>query len=96
MPLFTTDNFSSKDIKKFLNKQHALKQSDIWNNTSEWYKTLNTRKDSLKSFFGKDKHTLRKDQIKILRLRLGHCKITHDHFLDKNISKTHIIKLSPD
>ncbi|XP_059221123.1 uncharacterized protein LOC131995879 [Stomoxys calcitrans] len=87
MPLISTANTSPNDIKKHIQKDFSLKQIEIWNSSSLWYKNLNRNKLNLHDYLHKDQLLSRSDQVKIIRLRLGYCRLTHDQVIDRTLDK---------
>lgn len=85
-PLTSTENISPSDIKKYIKSIFIAKQSHLWDHTSAWYKSVNTSKQPIIQHFKND-NIKRKDQIKITRLRLGHCKFSHDFIFDSSLRK---------
>lgn len=85
MPLILTPNINTTDIKKHLKADLATKQKEHIINCSPWYQSINTNTSHPCDYL-KQSHPnwTRLDQIKIIRLRLGHTNITHQHYLNPN------------
>ncbi|XP_058977368.1 uncharacterized protein LOC131802040 [Musca domestica] len=86
-PLTTTDNLNLQDIKNFVKTQFYCERNSLWNNCSDWYKSISNNKTNIKTYIHNNKLLSRRDQIKIIRLRLGHSSATHDHIINKDIQK---------
>lgn len=86
-PLYTTPNLLRSDIKKHLKYHFLNKQNLLINHTSPWYTNINYKLININNYLS---HTglNRQDQIKILRLRIGHTRLTQQHVLDKNLSNS--------
>ena len=84
-PLISVLNHNFGDIKAFL-KRHLINLNiiDSWANTSPWYKTVNPKKLNIKSYLcmSRTHDFSRLDIVKFLRIRLGHCRLTHEHILN--------------
>nr|AAA74495.1 unknown protein [Drosophila teissieri] len=85
MPLIVTPNINNTDIKRHLKAELATKQKENIINCNQWYQSLNTNNTHTCDYL-KQTHQnwTRLDQIKIIRLRLGHTNITHQHYLNPN------------
>jgi len=85
MPLILTPNINTTDIKKQLKADHATKNKGNIINCSPWYQSINTNPSHTCDYL-KQSHPnwTRLDQTKIIRLRLGHTNITHQHYLNPN------------
>lgn len=82
-PLSTTPNLLFSDIKKELTTHFKKIHTYSSNQSSQWYKNTTQIAKSINCYLKHDPNILtRRDQIKILRLRLGHTKLTHQHLID--------------
>lgn len=80
-PLLTTTNFNINDLKGF-SKSHHLQKHNVFNSTSDWYKTINIDKLTIENFLKNKRDALgRKDYIKFERIRLGHSNLSHGHLI---------------
>lgn len=88
-PLITTPNFSQENINYYVKQSFKSLKSNYWNSTSEWYRKVNTNKSTVNEILihTKNNNISRRDQIKLIRLRLGHTQISHRHLFDKNLTK---------
>lgn len=88
MPLIYTHNYNTKDFNRYFKNQLATKLKNKITSCNEWYRNLNQNLIHINDYLNRISHNniTRLDQIKIIRLRLGHTKITHQHYIDQNIS----------
>ena len=83
-PTIITPNHNQNDISKYI-KNYYIKENinNLTENTSSWYKQTNPTSISIEHFLDSThKHISRLDTIKILRLRLGHSRITHEYLMN--------------
>uniref|UniRef100_W8C2B6 RNA-directed DNA polymerase from mobile element jockey n=1 Tax=Ceratitis capitata TaxID=7213 RepID=W8C2B6_CERCA len=88
LPLIFTQNFNIKDINSFLKHQLQNEHENLIPKSSNWYQQIYNKKhitDNYLKFIPQNSLT-RLDQTKIIRLRLGHTKITKLYTIDRNYS----------
>lgn len=87
-PSFLSPNFNPQDLNKLIKKLANSNQLLLWDKTSEWYRAINKNKLSVKDYANniEPSRMSRIEVTKIIRLRLGHSKLTHEHYINKNIS----------
>lgn len=87
-PLTYTQNNNNTDLKNHIKKFYFTNQLNRFTDTSTWYKSINLHKMNIKNYLNyKDKLMIpRKDEIKLIRIRLGHTNLTHAHYMNKNAS----------
>mgnify|MGYP004573409177 CR=1 FL=1 len=84
-PLETVRNYNKSDINKYLKNTFSTKTSNNWNFTSTWYKTINPFKtDGYSYLHYNNSNITRLDEIKFIKIRLGHTKLTHEHLMSGN------------
>jgi len=84
-PLITIENLNTKDKLKYIKNTLQAKTLSYITKTSAWYQSINQLQLNI-YHITKNNHLSisRLDQINITRLRLGHTKITHTHYIDPN------------
>lgn len=88
-PLTVTPNLLFSDIKRFLKAELSQKDSNIDRNLSHWYTNISQNYPTVNQYLKINAKSLsRENQTKIIRLRLGHTRLTHKHLMDKNLSNT--------
>lgn len=86
-PLIYTLNNNSCDIKKHIKIHYNLLLANTITNTSMWYQNINPLKINITQYLTRKNHQLsRMEEIKFIRLRLGHTKLTHAYYINPNIS----------
>lgn len=84
-PLILTENFNIRDINGYIREYYTHDYKTALG-TSDWYKEINLQNrtlfDYLRNNIGQIK---RSDQIKIIRLRLGHTNLSHCHLMNQQI-----------
>jgi len=79
-PLITTHNINQSDINRFLKKHFCSTSLNLFQYSSSWYQSINSNHLNI-SDYTKAKEIVkltRKDQTRIIRLRLGHTRLTHE------------------
>lgn len=80
-------NLNIDDLNKYFKKIISYKSLlTSYDKSSLWYQKLNIRNDPLifqNSFIQKSHILQRRDIIKIMRIRLGHTRLTHEHILSQ-------------
>jgi len=79
-----TQNANLTDINRTLKTNLSSMQTARIRQTSDWYQSLNHNTCTPGQFikFIDHNNISRQNQIKIIRLRLGHTKISHEHLFD--------------
>lgn len=83
-PLVYTINLNCGDIKKYVSKYFNSLSNDTFLDISVGYQNINKNKLNISHFLTKTQRIPRLDEIKFLRLRLGHTKLTHAHYISKS------------
>jgi len=79
MPLFYTPNINLTDINRHLKLEFLTRNKLNIEHCNQWYKNINKDNSSIDNYCRSfHRKSSRLDQIKIIRLRLGHTKLTHD------------------
>ena len=87
MPLIYSPNISISDINKYLRQQLTIKQENSITLCNRWYQTINTNTTHIANYLNTSQNQIKRlDQIKIVRLRLGHTNLTHQHYFDSSAS----------
>lgn len=80
-PLVYTTNNNSNDIKKHIQNSFILSNGNSFAETSNWYQSTNSQKLSICNFLNNNHLSIsRLEETKLIRIRLGHTKITHSHY----------------
>ena len=89
-PTINSPNHNQNDISKFIKYNFLTKnKNDQFEKCSAWYKLINPSAISIDKFLNTNpKDISRLDSIKILRLRFGHCKLTHEYLMNTQKSNT--------
>jgi len=81
MPLIYTPNINLTDIKRHLKLEFPTRNKLNIEHCNQWYKNINKDNSSIDNYcISFHTKSSRLDQIKIIPLRLGHTKLTHEHF----------------
>jgi len=81
-------NENIKDINKLLKNHLTQEKETLINKCNTWYKNINTNNTHISTLSNIIQEEItRVDQIKFIRLRLGHSIITHKHLFDPNTSR---------
>ena len=85
-PLYLTTNLYRRDLERLIYDHYTASDKEkIFSLTSNWYKMINTDKSSIYDYLREYGNRLcRLDYIKLLRLRLGHTRVTHGVLFDTN------------
>lgn len=82
-PIFGKSNKNFNDVRKHIKRQIVDNNYSLWNLTNLWYKTINPNQNNIYDWIPSSNEFSRRDLTKIIRLRLGHTKITHDYIMNK-------------
>jgi len=81
MPLIYTPNINLTDINRHLKLEFLARNKLNIEHCNQWYKNINKDNSSIDNYcISFHTKSSRLDQIKIIPLRLGHTKLTHEHF----------------
>lgn len=88
-PIVTTPNYNYNDIKKFIQSEALKKQLLRLKDKPNFYINNNTSDSNYMSYLKSNNayQTPKNIIAKIIRLRIGHTKITHKHLLNPTESK---------
>ena len=86
--LFYTDNLNWIDLARQIDGNYMrIDRVETFNSTSFWYKTVNTERISIYDYLGEyTSKFYRLESIKLLRLRIGHTKISHGFLFNANLT----------
>lgn len=85
-PLISYPNFNMNDISRDIKYNLRISKTDFFRLTNNWYQTNNMIKSNLVDFMRRNSLTFNRSEIvKIIRLRLGHCRISQLRFFEPDI-----------
>jgi len=84
LPQVMEANYNFTDTQLYIKSTFKKQMESIWQNASDHYKHFNEKKFSFKDYtISSEDNINRRDLTKIMRLRFGHIRYTHDHVLNK-------------